>query len=291
MAKHADNSSHADENSSDSGNVDSGDNGTDTGDHEMNAGSDDDMSTGDSEIGSGRKELEDAARAISDGDISVEDRDIFDGPYSGSEDKGAGYYAVGVEETRVLDQREDVNVLFDTIASGATANRKSVNSHERVTNAIKRLRHWLGKLEVELNPIEAELAPKGKRKRTMWQRSSAGGRCWVGYLGGEREEFDGEYLFLHRSTLAVDIVVNTTWLPITLGWNEEKEVFAGEETIGGRILTVENTVMFDAMTGAEGRHFGFISLSPEPGGTEDAMVRRLECTCSSPTQCGAAEAT
>ncbi|KAH8882037.1 hypothetical protein GQ53DRAFT_753919 [Thozetella sp. PMI_491] len=242
------------------------------------------METGDGKIVSEGKKR-DSAPAIPDGDDFVEDW---------TEHTAASNYVVA-EETQAVDQQEDIDAFFDAITNGTTTNGSNTGNpagnYKRVTTAIKKIRHWLDKLEAELSPVETEPpATKCKRKRTTstppakrrkvnittararvqydgtsevweytWQRSSVGGRCWVRHRGGQREEVDGECLLVHGPNISIDVVVNTTWLPITVEWDMEKGVYQGEESIGGRILTVEETVMWDAMNGVEGTHVGFIS--------------------------------
>lgn len=124
-----------------------------------------------------------------------------------------------------------------------------------------------------------------------WQRGRDGRRCWVRDLGaGKREEVDGGYLLCYASSISIDIRANADWLPITVRWNDRKQVFEGLESIGCRTLTVEETAMLDVMSGAEGEHFGFVSRSRGTrdhgriGGTGLSANSNDRCSRFSPTR-------
>ncbi|EFY89302.1 hypothetical protein MAC_04683 [Metarhizium acridum CQMa 102] len=240
--------------------TDASDNKSDCEDNDMDAGNSkmeidvDHVNASDGKIVSGGKKWV-YVPATPDGamDVFVED--------------GAEYsYNMGAEETQTLGQHEDMDAIPSAMTNGTATNEKSANNGKRIVNKRKRTASAPAPAkrlkcfgQVNITATRARVQYDGKVCEYTWQRNTVDGRRWVRHPGGEREVY-GEYLLVHGPNMSIKVMVKTTWLPITVEWDIEKGVYQGEESIGGRILTVEETATWDAMNVVEGTHVGFIRL-------------------------------
>jgi hypothetical protein len=58
--------------------------------------------------------------------------------------------------------------------------------------------------------------------------------------------------------MSVEIRANADWLPIEVQFNEEKQVFEGQASVGSQRLEVKDWVMMDMMCGGKGAHTALV---------------------------------
>ncbi|KAK7219023.1 hypothetical protein V2G26_007026 [Clonostachys chloroleuca] len=89
-----------------------------------------------------------------------------------------------------------------------------------------------------------------------WQPGMSRECCWVTSVTGidtNQREIDSEFLYLMGPIgwcLSVDVEVNGDWSPIRVRWNEEKNLFDGQDKLDPNIrLEVDLKEMFGVMNG------------------------------------------
>ncbi|KAI2622579.1 hypothetical protein GGR54DRAFT_646880 [Hypoxylon sp. NC1633] len=117
---------------------------------------------------------------------------------------------------------------------------------------------------VNIRATRAYVQPDSKRGawEYTWRRGRGGKQgSWSRDLGGgDREEVSGEYLLSFSSdALSVVIRANADWLPLTVRWNDQADVFEGFDSLDGTKLQVEPSVMIYVMCGEASQYLGLVS--------------------------------